>query len=77
MRRDLSNFDVSYERHVEISRLGDHCIEIGTILYFPRRLTNSATRKKGDMEVRKVWKGIVVVEEGDWSPLLAFLHVLV
>lgn len=47
------------------------CVTLSTeYFYLTRRLTQSATMKKDSREVRKVWKGIVVAEGGDWCPLL-------
>lgn len=51
------------------------CSAIDTILYFPRRLTHSATMKKDGRQVRRVWKCILVVEGGGGSPRFVFVLV--
>lgn len=40
------------------------CSSIDIIYYLPRRLMLSAIKKKDTREVRRVWKGVVVIEGG-------------
>lgn len=49
---------------------------INTIFYFPKPLTVSATTMENSREMKTAWKGIVVIPGGGWSPLLAYLYVL-